>query len=136
MFIRLDAQTRAKVDLIDITDRIKEAIADAGIAEGICFLYCPHTTAGIVLNENWDPAVENDLAMVLDHIVPESLPYRHREANSSSHIKSVLVGNDHFIFVRGGELQMGQWQGIFLAEFDGPRHRSLWVKVVSDADTC
>ncbi len=136
MFIKLSAQTRSKMDLIDITDQINEAIAEAGISDGICFLYCPHTTAGIVLNEDWDPAVESDVAMVLDRMVPEGLPYRHPEGNSPAHIKSVLVGNDHFIFIHDGELQMGQWQGIFMAEFDGPRHRDLWIKVVGDADTC
>lgn len=136
MFIRLDTQTRSKVDLIDITDQVKAAIAEAGVGDGICFLFCPHTTAGIVLNEDWDPAVESDVAMVLERIVPDSLAYRHGEGNSPGHIKAVLVGNDHFIFVHGGEPALGQWQGIYLAEFDGPRHRTLWVKVVSDADTC
>jgi len=136
MFIRLNLQTRSKVDLIEITDQVKAAIAGAGIEDGICFVYCPHTTAGIVLNEDWDPTVESDLALVLDRIVPESLPYRHSEGNSPAHIKAVLVGNDHFIFVHAGELALGQWQGIFLAEFDGPRHRNVWVKVVGDVDTC
>lgn len=136
MFIRLDIQTRSKVDLVDITEQIKGAIAEVGVDDGICFLFCPHTTAGIVLNENWDPAVESDVAMVLDRMVPESLPYHHGEGNSPGHIKAVLVGTDHFIFVHGGEPALGQWQGIFLAEFDGPRHRSIWVKVVFDADTC
>ncbi|MGC9520716.1 MAG: secondary thiamine-phosphate synthase enzyme YjbQ [Anaerolineae bacterium] len=136
MFIKIDAQTRSKVDLIDITDRIQEALAEATVEEGICFLYCPHTTAGIVLNENWDPTVEKDVSMVLNRMVPEDLPYRHSEGNSPAHIKSILVGSDHFIFVHGGKLQLGQWQGIFLAEFDGPRHRTIWVRAVSDADTC
>jgi secondary thiamine-phosphate synthase enzyme len=136
MFIKLDIQTRAKVDLLDITQQIREAIQDASVSEGICFLYCPHTTAGIVLNENWDPTVENDIAMLLGRMVPDTLPYSHGEGNSPAHIKSVLVGTDHFIFVKGGELQMGQWQGIFMAEFDGPRHRSIWIKAVADADAC
>lgn len=136
MFIKLDIQTRSKVDLIDVTERIREALREENIAEGICFLYCPHTTAGIVLNENWDPTVESDVAMVLSRMVPADLHYRHAEGNSPAHIKSILVGTDHFVFIRGGELQMGQWQGIFLAEFDGPRHRDLWIKVVVDADAC
>ncbi len=136
MFIKIEAQTRSKVDLIDITDRIREALKEAAVEEGICFLYCPHTTAGIVLNENWDPTVERDVTMVLNRMVPEDLPYRHSEGNSPSHIKSILVGTDHFIFIQRGELQLGQWQGIFLAEFDGPRHRTVWIRAVSDADTC
>ncbi|MBN1248954.1 MAG: YjbQ family protein [Anaerolineae bacterium] len=136
MFIKVDIQTRSKVDLLDITEQVKQAIAESGVTEGICFLYCPHTTAALVLNENWDPTVEKDVAMVLNRMVPDDLPYRHGEGNSPAHIKAVLVGTDHFIFIQNGDLQMGQWQGIFLAEFDGPRHRTLWVKVVGDADTC
>jgi secondary thiamine-phosphate synthase enzyme len=136
MYFKLNVQTRSKMDLIDVTDRVREAIAESGVQEGICFLYCPHTTAGIILNENWDPTVESDIAMILDRMVPAGLPYRHTESNSPAHIKSLLVGSDHFVFIQSGELQMGQWQGIFLAEFDGPRHRDFWVKIVSDADTC
>ncbi|MCJ7549150.1 MAG: secondary thiamine-phosphate synthase enzyme YjbQ, partial [Anaerolineae bacterium] len=120
MFAKIDVQTRSKIDLLDITDRIKQAVAETGIADGICFLYCPHTTAGLVLNENWDPNVESDVSMLLGHMVPDDLPYQHGEGNSPAHIKAVLVGTDHFIFVHNNDLQMGQWQGIFLAEFDGP----------------
>lgn len=134
MFIKINVQTRSKVDFIDITDKIQSAIREV-VEEGICFVYCPHTTAGIVLNENWDPTVESDVAMVLNHIVPDGLSYRHREGNSPAHIKSLLVGTDHFIFVHKGELQMGQWQGVFLADFDGPRHRTIWIKAVADADS-
>ena len=133
MFKKIEIQTRNKVDLIDITDRIQDAIREKQVSEGVCFVYCPHTTAGIVLNENWDADVEKDLAMVLNKIVPDDLSYRHGEGNSPAHIKSVLVGSDHFIFVQNGQLQMGQWQGVFLAEFDGPRHRTVWVKVQSEA---
>lgn len=136
MFVKIDVQTRSKIDLLDITDRIKQALAETAIAEGICFLYCPHTTAGLVLNENWDPSVETDVSMVLNRMVPDNLPYRHGEGNSPAHIKAVLVGTDHSIFVHNNDLQMGRWQGIFLAEFDGPRHRSIWIRVVGDADTC
>lgn len=133
MFKKIEIQTRNKVDLIDITDRIQDAIREQQVSEGVCFVYCPHTTAGIVLNENWDADVEKDLAMVLNKIVPDDLPYRHGEGNSPAHIKSVLVGSDHFIFIQNGQLQLGRWQGVFLAEFDGPRHRTVWVKVQSEA---
>ncbi|NBD36200.1 MAG: YjbQ family protein [Chloroflexi bacterium] len=133
MFKKIEIQTRNKVDLIDITDRVQDAIREQQVSEGVCFVYCPHTTAGIVLNENWDADVEKDLAMVLNKIVPDDLPYRHGEGNSPAHIKSVLVGSDHFIFIQNGQLQMGRWQGVFLAEFDGPRHRTVWVKVQSEA---
>jgi secondary thiamine-phosphate synthase enzyme len=129
MYVQIEVQTRSKVDLVDITDKIKQALADTEVQTGVCFIFCPHTTAGIVLNENWDPAVEKDIAMVLEHITPESLSYSHREGNAPAHVKAVLVGSDHFIFVQDGELQMGQWQGIFFAEFDGPRRRKIWVRV-------
>jgi secondary thiamine-phosphate synthase enzyme len=132
MFIKIDVQTRSKVDLVDITSRVVDALAESEVKEGVCFIYCPHTTAGIVLNENWDPSVEKDIAMVLEHIVPDDLSYSHREGNSPAHIKSVLVSTDHFVLVHQGELQLGQWQGVFLADFDGPRHRTIWLNVWDD----
>ncbi len=132
MFAKISVQTRSKVDLVDVTSEVERAVAETGVAEGMGFIFCPHTTAAIVLNENWDPAVEQDVALALEHIVPETLSYRHGEGNSTAHIKSVLVGADHFVFIQESKLQMGTWQGIFLAEFDGPRTRTVWVKVVSD----
>jgi len=132
MFIQIEIQTRAKVDLIDITDQIQNALGETGIEEGICFLFCPHTTAGLVLNENWDPSVEKDVAMLLDRMAPEGLPYRHGEGNSPGHIKSILVGTDHFLFIQKGHLQTGSWQGVFFAEFDGPRRRKIWIRAVQD----
>ena len=133
MFIKITVQTRNKVDILDITARVQQTISESGVIEGICFVYCPLTTAGIVLNENWDPSVERDIAMALEHIIPENLSFTHHEGNSHAHIKSVLLGSDHFIFIHNGELEIGQWQGIFFAEFDGPRHRTIWIKTVRDA---
>lgn len=132
MFTKLMIQTRHKVDFIDITAKMQQAVTQKGVAEGICYIYCPHTTAGLVLNENWDPAVEQDIAMLLTRMVPDQAPYRHAEGNSPAHIKSILLGSEHFIFVQGRQLQMGTWQGVFLAEFDGPRTRVVWVKVLGD----
>ncbi len=135
MFVQIEVQSRNKVDFLDITEQVQSAISETDVQEGICFLYCPHTTAGIVLNENWDPSVEKDLAMLLDRMVPQGLSYRHGEGNSPAHIKSVLVGTEHFIFIRQGRLKMGRWQGIFFADFDGPRHRKVWLRVVRDEDS-
>ena len=132
MFKKITIQTRNKVDFIDITSEIQHAVAQTAVDEGICYVYCPHTTAGIVLNENWDTDVERDIAMLLARIVPEQGPYRHAEGNSAAHIKSILLGSEHFVFVQERKLQMGTWQGVFLAEFDGPRTRTVWVKVVGD----
>jgi secondary thiamine-phosphate synthase enzyme len=132
MFTEIEIKTRDKVDLVDITARVQDVVDRADVTEGTCFVYCPHTTSGIVLNENWDASVERDLAMVLDRTAPQDLSYDHGEGNAPAHVKSVLVGSDHFIFVRDGKLQMGRWQGVFFAEFDGPRRRTLWIKVVKD----
>lgn len=128
-FIQLEFQTRAKVDWLDITAEVQRVVAQQEIANGICFLFCPHTTAGLTLNENWDPDVRRDISLVLDRLAPESLAYAHEEGNSPGHAKATLVGNDHFVFVQGGRLQLGTWQGIYLAEFDGPRRRRVWVCV-------
>ncbi len=130
MFKQIEIQTRTKVDLLDITADIQRAITEMPVQEGVCFLFCPHTTAGIVLNENWDPTVERDLAMVLEHMVPEGLSYTHGEGNSPAHVKSVLLGSDHFIIITQHQLQLGQWQGVFFAEFDGPRRRHIWIRVI------
>ncbi len=135
MYIQIELQTRSKVDLLDITEKIQEAISKEAAKDGVCFLFCPHTTAGIVLNENWDPSVEKDIAMALEHMAPDGLNYRHSEGNSPAHVKSVLLGSDHFIMVQEGTLQLGQWQGVFFAEFDGPRRRKVWVRVLSMVDS-
>ncbi len=133
MLIQLEVKTHNHVDLIDITANVQNVVDEHKIAEGVCFLFCPHTTAGIVLNENWDPTVEKDLAMALKRIVPDDLSYQHQEGNSPSHIKSVLVNSDHFVLIHNHKLQLGTWQGIFFAEFDGPRQRKLWIKLISEA---
>ena len=134
MITHIEITTRDKVDLIDITAQIQEIVEQSDVSEGICFVYCPHTTAGIVLNENWDASVERDIAMVLDRTAPQDLSYRHHEGNAPAHVKSVLVGSDHFLFIHESHLKMGRWQGVFLAEFDGPRHRTLWINLVKDGD--
>jgi secondary thiamine-phosphate synthase enzyme len=132
MFLQLAVETHNKVDLIDITAEIQNKVNDHNIDEGICFVFCPHTTAGIVINENWDPTVEDDVAMALKRIVPDDLSYQHREGNSPSHIKSILVSSDHFVLIHNQELKLGTWQGIFLAEFDGPRRRQVWIKLMNE----
>lgn len=127
---KLRVATQSKTQLIDITDRVQDVVNGAGIDAGICYAFVPHTTAGITLNENWDTDVERDVLLALDdHIVPRSAGYRHGEGNSPAHIKASLMGSSVTIFVAGGRLQLGRWQGVFLAEFDGPRERSVWVKV-------
>jgi secondary thiamine-phosphate synthase enzyme len=103
-----------------------------GVRAGTCFLYVPHTTAAILINEHADPDVATDAEGALDRLVPLAGPYRHNEGNSDSHIKSMLVSVSQFVFVQEGKLALGRWQGIFLAEFDGPRERHVYIKVLPD----
>jgi len=128
--IQLQIRTSGRQSFEDITQQVQQAVSESGVQEGLCHLFCPHTTAGLVVNENWDPSVPRDIGMVLDELVPQRRDYHHREGNSPAHIKSSLVGASQTLFVSGGRLVLGSWQGIFLAEFDGPRTRRVLVKVV------
>lgn len=127
---RIEVSTRSHQELHDITDRIKDVVRHSGVTEGLCHLFCPHTTAGLTLNENWDPSVRHDLGIVYDDLVPQRSDFRHGEGNSPAHAKTTLTGSSLTLFVDGGELILGRWQGIYLAEFDGPRSRKVLVKVV------
>jgi secondary thiamine-phosphate synthase enzyme len=124
----LTIQSHRKEDLIDITDRIQEAVTSEGIQSGICSLYVPHTTAGVTINENADPSVKADILMALRNMVPGSLPYTHAEGNSPAHVKSSLVGSSVSIIIENGALALGTWQGAFFCEFDGPRTRKLFIR--------
>jgi secondary thiamine-phosphate synthase enzyme len=107
-------------------------VASSAVAKGVCYLYVPHTTAAVTINENADPNVARDIEGALDRLVSASGTYRHSEGNSDSHIKAALVGASHIIFVEGGKLALGRWQGVFFCEFDGPRERKLQVKVLAE----
>jgi secondary thiamine-phosphate synthase enzyme len=128
---RIEVSTPNRQCFQDITIEIQEVVARSGVQEGICFLFCPHTTAGLTLNENWDPDVRHDLGVGLDVVSPQRGEYRHNEGNSPAHLKSSLVGASQFVLVSGGKLVLGSWQGIYLAEFDGPRRRKVLVKIVA-----
>ncbi len=123
-------QSRRKAELLDVTAEVARRLAGAGIREGLCHVYVPHTTAGILINENADPAVCWDILELLDRLVPWDGGYRHAEGNAAAHIKSVLVGASQTIPIRGGKLALGTWQGIFFCEFDGPRSREMIVTLV------
>jgi secondary thiamine-phosphate synthase enzyme len=125
-------ETRKKSETIDITDRVAEKVKEAGIRDGICVVTVAHTTAGVFVNENADPDVQRDLLTTLERLVPDQGEYRHAEGNGPAHIKSVLVGGDIIVAIRDGGLDLGRWQGIYLAEFDGPRTRSATVTVIGD----
>lgn len=128
----LMVRTERRTQLLDVTAQVQEAVSAEKISNGICYLYVPHTTAGIAINECADPDVARDIEGALDRLVPKTGRYRHGEGNSDSHIKSVLVGGTQIVFVENGRLKLGHWQGIFFCEFDGPRERKLIVKVVPD----
>ncbi len=128
---RIKLRTRSAQCLEDITDQINDAVRSSGVEEGVCHLFAPHTTAGLVINENADPDVGRDLLEKLEALVPSDASYHHLEGNAHAHIKSSLVGQSAAAAVAGGRLALGRWQGVFLAEFDGPREREVLVTVVA-----
>ncbi len=129
----LKVRTARRTQLVDVTEDVERAVANASVASGVCYVYVPHTTAGVMINEHFDPDVATDLEGVFEGLVPRSGPYRHSEGNSDSHAKAALTGTSQMIFVKDGKLALGRWQGVFFCEFDGPRERKMWVKVVGDA---
>jgi len=127
---KLLVKTTKRSELVDITGQIREAAAKSGIKDGICYVFCPHTTASLTINENADPAVKRDIIKALSKLVPEGADYTHSEGNADSHIKSVLFGESLNIFIEDSQLLFGTWQGVYLCEWDGPRNREVWVKIV------
>jgi len=130
---RINVQTRSKAELVDITRDIQKLVADSGVANGVCHLFVPHTTAAVTLNENADPSVSADIVTRLDALIPQNISYGHAEGNAPAHIKAAAIGPSATIFVEDGILVLGTWQGIFLCEFDGPRRRQVIIKIVPDA---
>ena len=118
--------------LVDITAEVTEAISESGVNEGICIVYCPHTTAAITINENADPDVKTDFIAGFDTIFPDMASFRHAEGNSDAHLKSSAVGASETIIVTAGKPLLGTWQAVYFCEFDGPRNRKFYVKVVGD----
>ena len=123
-------KTESKTALIDITSRVQNMIQASDIQEGLCFLYVPHTTAAVTINESADPSVKADILMVLNQVIPWKADYRHMEGNSPAHIKSSLVGASELIAIENNRLVLGTWQGIFFCEFDGPRTRKVHVRLL------
>lgn len=124
-------KTDRRTQLLDVTAQVQKAVTAAKVAEGVCYLYVPHTTAAITINECADPDVARDVEGALDRLVPATGPYRHSEGNSDSHVKAVMVGSSQVVLIDKGRLALGRWQGIFFCEFDGPRERRLQVKIVA-----
>jgi secondary thiamine-phosphate synthase enzyme len=128
----LQVRTMRRTEMRDVTDEVAAAVRESGCADGVCHLYVPHTTAGVTINEGYDPAVAQDIAAAFDRLVPRVANSAHAEGNSDSHIKTALVGSSETVWIIGGKLALGRWQRIFFAEFDGPRSRELRVKIVPD----
>ena len=124
--------TKSRVEFQEITATVAEAVRASGIQSGVCYLFVPHTTAGITVNEHADPSVVDDIEAQLEAMVPQHRSYRHLEGNAPAHIKASLIGNSLALPVDGGRLVLGTWQGIFFCEFDGPRQRQLSIKVIPD----
>jgi len=125
-------KTSRRTELKDVTAEIEAAVRESSCADGMCHLYVPHTTAGVLVNEGDDPAVARDIEAALDRMVPRSAGYTHAEGNADSHIKTALIGSSATVWIEAGRLALGRWQAVFFAEFDGPRTRELRVKIVSD----
>ena len=128
--LRID--TQKKTETIDITERIAEKVQESKIRDGLCVVTVTHTTAAIFINENADPDVQRDLLTTLERLVPDQGDYRHAEGNGPAHIKSVVVGGDVTVAIQDGSLDLGRWQGIYFAEFDGPRTRSATVTAIGE----
>jgi secondary thiamine-phosphate synthase enzyme len=127
---QIEIKTSSRFQMIDLTGQVRTAVRESGVKSGICHVFVPHTTAAVTINENADPDVPKDILYELDRVIPLNDNYRHIEGNSAAHVKASLIGASETVFIEGGELVLGTWQSIFFCEFDGPRTRRVFVKVV------
>lgn len=128
-----EVRTRTRTEFVDVTEQVRQLLRRRGIRQGLCVVYCPHTTAGITINEHADPDVAHDILAWLNRAIPQQQPdFRHNEGNSDSHLKACLVGSSATVLVENGDLVLGTWQGIFFCEFDGPRQRKVHVQCLGE----
>lgn len=132
MVKQIGVRTTKRNELVDITGEVQSVVEESRVKSGICYVYVPHTTAAVTINEGADPSVKRDILMMLEKLIPHRASYAHMEGNSDAHIKSSLIGASEVIIVQDGRLQLGTWQSVFFCEFDGPRSRRVVVKVISD----
>lgn len=130
--LREFALTTGKNNWTDVTQRVRDFVRESGINDGLCVVYCPHTTAGITINENADPDVVRDLVLALERAYPDRPEFRHAEGNSAAHAKAAALGGSATVIVRAGRLLLGTWQGIYFCEFDGPRSRRFYVQLMEE----
>lgn len=128
---KFTVHTTDQTAMVNITDKVRSAVQKSGIKNGLAYVFIPHTTAAVTINESADPDVVTDILMELNKVIPFQDRYRHMEGNSAAHIKTSLIGASETIIIENSKLQLGTWQGIFLCEFDGPRTRQLWIKTIS-----
>lgn len=124
-------KTSARFEMIDITKQVRDIILETGAGSGLCHVFVPHTTAAVTINENADPDVPRDIISILDRLIPLHGPYRHGEGNSAAHVKASMMGASETVLFENGQLVLGTWQSIFFCEFDGPRMRNVFVKVIA-----
>ncbi|HTY45235.1 MAG TPA: secondary thiamine-phosphate synthase enzyme YjbQ [Patescibacteria group bacterium] len=127
---KFNVKTASRTELVDITDQLRAVVARTKIDQGVCVVFCPHTTAGLTINENADPSVKDDIISAFNTLVPPDAHYTHAEGNADSHVKSSLFGASLTFCIEQGQLQLGSWQGVYLCESDGPRNRQVWVKAL------
>ena len=127
----LSLSTSQRLEMLDITAQLAKLVADAGVTEGVLMVYNPHTTAGVLINEGADPDVQSDLLGAFTRIVPSDVPFRHAEGNSPAHLLTALTASSASVFIQDGHLRLGTWQRIFFCDFDGPRSRRLWWKILA-----
>ena len=132
MLKEITIKTNTQTQIIDITAQAQKIVEESGITEGLCCVFIPHTTAGVTINENADPSVKQDILMELNKVIPFSDNYSHLEGNSAAHIKASIIGSSVNIPVKNNNLLLGTWQGICFCEFDGPRTRKYYVKIMQD----
>ncbi len=126
----LVVKTSKRVEFVDITNKVEEIVYSSGISSGVCYIFTPHTTAAVTINENADPDVVSDIINTINELIPYKNNYDHTEGNSDAHIKSSLFGCSLNVFISNKKLKLGTWQGIYFCEFDGPRQRKVWVKIL------
>ena len=130
MSMEISIKSKSRTEFINITNEVQNAVNRSGVKEGVCYIFVPHTTAGVTINEAADSDVADDIQQSLNKLIPHSGNYRHTEGNADSHIKTSIVGSSQIVFIEGGRLKLGTWQGIFFCEFDGPRNRKVWIKII------
>lgn len=132
MIEKINVSTHNRTELCDITKQVQHVVEKVSINQGLLYIYCPHTTAALTVNENCDPAVQSDITTTMNKLIPANEEYAHAEGNADAHVKSSIIGSSKTLFIENGSICFGTWQGIYLCEFDGPRTREVWVKIIKE----